>query len=286
VTALSPLREGRITGSRIAAVLGASPYGTRDSVMRDMVRGHFGDATEFAGNIATEWGDEHEARAIVEYELAHGGAVYAAQQFVIHPVYPFLGVSPDGLVGDDGMVEVKCPYRAAYSHISQRPDYEAQIRLQLACTGRQWCDFVVWRPDGMSVSRVLDDPWWLESVLPELTGFMSEYEATIADPDLAAPLRAPLVDERTDPDWRVASLDYLDALAVQRAAETVTADARARVLELADGKATRGAGVLVTRSERAGTVDWKAALGKYVPDADVEPYRKPSQTVMSVRQSA
>lgn len=285
MTALSPLRAGKVTGSRVAPILGLSPYGTRDSVMRELVRGHFKEPEEFTGNVATDWGNDHEAAAIAEYEQTYNVTVHGAQEFVTHPVYPFLGCSPDGLIGADGMIEVKCPFRASYSHISQRPDYEAQIRLQLACTVRDWCDFLVWREDGMSVSRVHHDPWWLASVLPDLTAFIDEYQTVVGDEELAAPFRAPLVDERTDPEWRVAALDYLDALAAQKAAEAFTADARARVLELADGKPTKGAGVLVVRSERAGAVDWKKVVDKYAPDVDTDEYRGPSKTIFTVRQS-
>ena len=53
---LSKHRTGRVTGSRIAAVLGLSPYLSRDDVMREMVREFFWDEPEFAGNFVTDWG--------------------------------------------------------------------------------------------------------------------------------------------------------------------------------------------------------------------------------------
>jgi hypothetical protein len=78
------------------------------------------------------------------------------------------------------MVEAKCPYRAQYTDVKQKPEYEAQIRLQLECTGRVWCDLIVWRESGISISRVEHDPSWLPLVLPKLSAFMDEYWSALA----------------------------------------------------------------------------------------------------------
>ena len=179
-TVLSPLRVGRLTGSRVGAVLGQSKYATRADVLAEMVAQARGQEPLFTGNEATQWGNDHESDAVAAYEEAHGVFTHSGQVFVIHPVHDFLACTPDGLVGDDGLIECKCPYRARYTHIDQKPEYLAQIRLQLECTGRQWCDFVVWRPDGVDVSRVHHDPSWLPLVLPTLEAFMAEYRAAIA----------------------------------------------------------------------------------------------------------
>jgi putative phage-type endonuclease len=285
MTALSPLRVGRITGSRVAAILGVSKYADADSVLRDMVREHFGDTPEFTGNEATAHGQAHEVDAITAYEQSRGVMVYGGQEIVLHPEHDFLAVTPDGLVGDDGMVEVKCPFRARYTHISEKPDYEAQVRLQLECTGRAWCDFVVWRPGRIDVSRVEHDPRWLPSVLGRLAEFHARYLDVIADPDKAAPHRATLDGTRADEEWAEASLAYLDAVRVQDEAKLAVEDARARLLELAGEKSAKGCGVQVIRAERAGAVDYAKALGKYAPDVDLEEFRKPPSVVFTVKEA-
>lgn len=85
-------------------------------------------------------------------------AIYAASRrvfvesagFVRHPSIAWLGASPDGLVGDDGLVELKCPNTAthlAYWLAGVVPTrYQEQMTCQLACTRRSWCDFVSFDP--------------------------------------------------------------------------------------------------------------------------------------------
>lgn len=183
---LSPLRRGRITGSRIAAALAKDKYKSQRKVLIDMVREWHGLPDLFQGNEATDYGHAHEPDAIRAYEEQELCIVHGAQDIVIHPFYDFLAVTPDGLVGTDGAVECKCPIRAVYTHIDQRPDYELQCRLILECTGRRWIDFVVWRDGQISVSRVHYDPDWLPSVLPKLQKFMAKFEAMCQDEELLA----------------------------------------------------------------------------------------------------
>lgn len=285
MTALSPLRVGRVTGSRIAGILGLSPYSDRDSVLREMVRQRFGAAEEFTGNIATEYGVDNEAQAIADYERRNGGLTHSLQSVHVHPVHDFLMVTVDALVGDDGLVEAKCPYRAAYSHIDQRPDYEAQIRLQLACTGREWADFVVWRPDGLSVSRVTADGW-LNAVLPNLCEFMAEYQTIVDDPELAAPFLEPLSEGRSDFDWQMAAIDYLEADAELKRVTELRDAARAALLALSPERDARGCGVQVIHAATKGTIDYRKAADDLLPGHDLEPYRKPAKVVTSVRRSA
>jgi putative phage-type endonuclease len=276
-TTLSPWRADIITGSRLPAILGLSPYQTRDGVLREMVRDYFDLAPDFVGNIATEWGTEHEADAIAEYEMTRGVTVHKAgskQEIVLHPELAFLGVTPDGLVGEDGLAEAKCPYRSEYTHFSQRPDYEVQLRLAMECTGRKWGDLIVWRREGIVVSRVERDPDWFATVLGQIGEFMAEYRATIADPALAEPYREPLVDHRTDEEWQTAAMDYLECLAAKKAAQVLEDQAKAELVRLAGKKkSTRGFGVLLTRSDPQGSIAYKEALAKLQPDADLEAFR-------------
>ena len=282
---LSPLRVGRVTASRLPGILGLSPYQSRDDVMRAMVRQTLNAEQEFSGNIATEWGNDHENDAIGAYEMRTGQLVHSGQDFVIHP-NRILGASPDGLIGDDGAIECKCPYRGSFTHISQRPDYEAQCRLVMEVTGRQWCDFVVWRPDGINVSRVEYDPDWLPSVMPQVEAFLAEFRAIVASPELAAPHLAPLVDERLDEDWQIAAAEYLDAKLDADSAARVCEDARQRLIELAGDRPARGSGVYVIRSERKGSTSYAKALKELAPGADLAPYQSAPTVVYTVRTTA
>jgi putative phage-type endonuclease len=280
---LSPERVGRITGSRVAGILGVSPYNDRDSVMREMVRQRLGAPAEFSGNIATEWGLEHEPEAVGEYEKFRGVMVHSDQQIVIHPTLDYLAVTPDGLIGDTGLLEVKCPYKAGYTSIEDRPDYAEQVQLQLFVTGRDWADFVVWRPTGIAVSRVERDPSWWANRGGALDAFIAEYESIIYDDTKHAVFLDEMEPERDDFDWQLAAVEYLEAHAALKRAETEREQARARLVQLAADVPARGAGVSVTRAERKGSLDYSKAAKDLLTGYDLEPYRKPSTTVVTVR---
>jgi hypothetical protein len=290
---LSPLRVGRITGSRIPKIFNISPYGDRASVMREMVREHFGAPSEFLGNFITDYGHEHEPHAIADYENCFGTHVDKAgddQQLFIHPEIDFLAGTPDGLIGDDGLVEAKAPWKAAYSHISQRLDYQMQIRLLLEATGRQWADFVVWRPDGIAVSRVEHDPWWLEGVLPTLEEFHAEYLTIIANPDLAAPHLDELPTERTDLEWVEAASEYLEMQIAFNLAKAEMDSIKERLVKLREaapeGTPARGGGVLLVRSEKSGSVAYAKAVKELLPGADLSAYKGEKSVVYSIRQAS
>lgn len=107
-------------------------------------------------NRACMWGHDTEPQARELYESITGRPVMAGRMWQ-HPEVEALTVSPDGLVGNDGLVEIKCPYTAknfvklvrvhdAASLKAISPEYYWQVQCQLAVTGRAWCDFVVYEP--------------------------------------------------------------------------------------------------------------------------------------------
>ena len=96
---------------------------------------------------ALEWGKMHEATAIAEYTMETGRDVKPAP-FVNLDGWP-IGASPDGLVGDDGLIEVKCPYSMGGFSRYVSDGYESakdQVQGQMWITGRAWCDFVAYDP--------------------------------------------------------------------------------------------------------------------------------------------
>lgn len=273
-----------ITASKVGGILGLSPYQSRSDVLRNVVRDRLGAEREFKGNLLTAYGLEHELDAITDYERLHGVLTHSYQAGFVHPDWPWISATPDALLGDDELIECKCPpERARYTHVDQRPDYEVQIRTQLECTGRKRGHLVVWKPWGISVSTVEHDPLWLPSVLPAFAAFEDEVAAIVADPELAAPFLAPLVDERTDEEWQGAATAYLDAQTELQAAERAVVDARKEVLHLAGGKASKGAGVAVSVSKRRGRADYAKALANLAPAADLDQYRGDPSTVYTIR---
>ena len=98
---------------------------------------------------AMQWGIDQEPYAIAAYENETGNFVISTG-LIDHPSIKNCGASPDGLVGKDGQIEVKCPTPSVHLNtllLQEVPsEYIPQITLQLACTRREWCDFVSYCP--------------------------------------------------------------------------------------------------------------------------------------------
>jgi putative phage-type endonuclease len=147
-------RLGHVTASNIAEVM-SKGKGTGEAVGRYKykVRLVAERLTMTAGesytNAAMQWGVEQEQFACMQYEATKNEFVDKTG-FWLHPTIQWLGVSPDRLVGQDGLIEVKCPNTTThldYLFENKVPaEYYKQIQCQLWVTGRQWCDFVSYDP--------------------------------------------------------------------------------------------------------------------------------------------
>jgi hypothetical protein len=109
--------------------------------------------------------------------------------FVDHPAIEMAGASPDGLIGDDGLVEIKCPGTATHIETllgGSIPDkYRLQMLFQMACTGRQYCDFVSFDPRlpetmRLFVQRLARDDAEIAEIEREVGVFLSEVDDTVA----------------------------------------------------------------------------------------------------------
>ena len=100
-------------------------------------------------NFAMQWGIDNEPHAIAAYENETGFFVNGTG-LIDHPFIEMFGASPDGLVGKDGQIEVKCPDTTTHLNTlltKEVPgEHIPQITSQLACTRREWCDFVSYDP--------------------------------------------------------------------------------------------------------------------------------------------
>jgi len=142
-------RLGHVTASRMSDVLakGKSVEAvTRQKYKMQIIAERIsGQVAESFTNAAMQWGTEHEPFARIRYEADKGVFVDEAE-FYTHPTIKWLGASPDGLVGEDGLIEIKCPNTQTHLGylLEQKvpPAYVNQIQTQLWVTGRAWCDFV------------------------------------------------------------------------------------------------------------------------------------------------
>ena len=171
-------RRGRVTASNIGGILGISPFAKPSDVMRRMVREWQGLESEFTGNAATEWGVHNEPGAIIQYEMQTGNEVEKCGFFEFDV---WLGASPDGLIGKNGMIEVKCPFSLrtkqdpVFKKAKDQLHYYAQMQIQMFVTAREWCDFYQWCPAGDCIENVPYDPNFVKTILPVLHKFYDQY---------------------------------------------------------------------------------------------------------------
>lgn len=184
-------RLGKVTASRIADVTAKTKTGwgaSRANYMADLlVERLTGIPSDYYVNDAMRWGTEQEPLARSAYEFLRDCTVDAAG-FIDHPAVAMSGASPDGLIGADGLVEIKCPQTATHIETLQGSSipgkYIGQIQWQLACTGRQWCDWVSFDPRmpaamQLFVQRIERDDKLIADLEKNVSDFLAELDAKI-----------------------------------------------------------------------------------------------------------
>lgn len=185
-------RAGKATASRIADVVARtkSGYGaSRKNYAAQLVTERLTGQTESSYvNAAMQHGIDTEAEARDAYAFSTDAEV-SEIAFVPHPTIEMSGASPDGMVGDDGLVEIKCPNSAQHIETlltGKVPDkYVIQMQWQMACTGRKWCDFVSYDnrlPGAMHlfIQRVDRDDERIAELETEVIDFLAEVRETVA----------------------------------------------------------------------------------------------------------
>ena len=184
-------RLGKVTASRVADVIAKTKTGysaSRENYMAQLVVERLTNTqAESYTNAAMQWGTDQEPFARAAYELKMGVMVDETG-LVDHPTIPMAGASPDGLVGEDGLVEIKCPNTATHidTLLTQTvpAKYVTQMQFQMACTGRQWCDFVSFDPRmpqkaQIFIKRVLRDDSFIKEIESEIKKFLAEVSAKV-----------------------------------------------------------------------------------------------------------
>jgi putative phage-type endonuclease len=181
-------RLGKVTASRVADIIAKTKSGystSRAKYMAELVCERLtGRSGDFFQSAAMLWGTEKEPMARSEYEL-HTGSLVSETGLVFHSSIPDAAASPDGLIDDDGLVEIKCP--TSGTHIDTLmgqaipAQYVPQMMWQMACTGRQWCDFVSYDPRmpehmQLFVARLDRDENVITELEREVEKFLSELD--------------------------------------------------------------------------------------------------------------
>lgn len=184
-------RLGKVTASKIGDIVAKTKSGystSRANYMAQLVVERLtGVKTESFTNAAMEWGTQTEPLARAAYELKNNVMVDEVAM-IDHPTIPMSGASPDGLVGEDGMIEIKCPNTATHldTLLSGEADkrYTYQQQWQMACTGRKWNDFVSFdprMPDNLQlfIKRVERDDELIKELEAEVVKFLAEVDEKV-----------------------------------------------------------------------------------------------------------
>lgn len=276
-------RRGRVTASMVGAILGVSPHGNRETAMRRMVRDYLGLPSDFEGNIATSYGTRNEPGALIEYEMETGHKVQAVG-FITRE--DWAGCSPDGLIGEDGGLEAKCPFgkrkdvNPDFKTIKEQLHYYAQVQFSMWVTQRDWWSFFQWSPTSYKLDAIARDDDWLDENLPKLRQFHAEFLDELKDPQRHIdPLRK--VIDTPAAHKIIAEYDQLSEVidnATERRKELLS-----EMATMSGGVNALFAGRNLTKVERAGSVSYAKAMAKYAPDADLEPFRGKASTYWQVK---
>jgi hypothetical protein len=187
-------RCGKVTASAIDAVLAKGKTKSSESVTRANYRAqliaeiltHKPAENPFVSS-AMQWGIDQEPFARAAYELEQDVTVDTVG-FVDHSRIECFGASPDGVIGEDGLVQFKCPFTAthiAYLLKGEAPaEYQPQMLAEMSCTGRAWCDFVSFDPRLPSdlqlfVKRFYRDEARIQEIEHAVEEFLAEVKDTM-----------------------------------------------------------------------------------------------------------
>lgn len=182
-------RAGNCTGSHIydACAKGKTDkyYQARADYMNELLIERLtGQAAQHFVSDPMQWGTMYEGEARAVYETQKGTLVTECAYFP-HPTIAHSGASPDGLVGADGVIEIKCPTTGVHletilsGEIPERHTY--QMAWEIESAGRQWCDFVSYDPRlpgnlSFFCARYTPEPEFLEYLRVEVIKFLAELD--------------------------------------------------------------------------------------------------------------
>ena len=188
-------RCGKVTASRFKDVIvtlkSGKPGAEREKYLWETVIERLtGKPKEHFTNDAMAWGTEQEVFARIDYE-ARTGAFGTETGFIEHPTIDLCGGSPDGLVDDDGGIEIKCPWNSAIhlaTWLNGMPEeHMAQVQGLMWITGRQWWDFVSYDPRlqdaGLSlyIQRIPRDEEFIQAMSEKIVGFQVDADALLSE---------------------------------------------------------------------------------------------------------
>ncbi|QEE11715.1 YqaJ viral recombinase family protein [Bartonella krasnovii] len=185
-------RLGKVTASNVYNVLSKTAKGMPTSKYEDykiklMTERLTEEISQSYITPAMQWGIDYEEDPLREYAFIYDTEVTRCG-FIQHPTIQMAGASPDGLIGEDGLIEIKCPQSSNHLRFfidgNIKSEYYAQMQFQMACTGRKWCDFMSYNPNfvgkstglRMKIKRINRDEEQIEQINQAVEIFLAEID--------------------------------------------------------------------------------------------------------------
>ena len=185
-------RRGKVTASRVHDIIRTTktgPAASRKNYMTELVLERLTNTTpDSFTNEAMQWGTDHEGAARDVYSFIKNVEVEEFG-FLDHPTLS-AGASPDGLIGSEGGLEIKCPNSATHIETLRngkiKPEYITQMQWNMACSGRQWWDFMSFdprMPEGLKhwIKRIERDQDRIDELEAAVSDFLKEVEAGVKE---------------------------------------------------------------------------------------------------------
>ncbi len=261
---LSQERIGKITASIAGAILGQSPFMSKAQALREMVlmaKGQKG----FQGNKATDYGNRMEsvARELYFQETFE----YPEDTAEFFAFEGWLGATPDGLL-EDRVIEIKSPYNKKLFSIADKQHYFTQVQIQMLCTGKDLCDFVVFDGNGITIEQVKRDDNYLNEIIPILKQAHGEF--------------LQMLESSSDFELEALGDEYASLDAQIKELEEMKAKLKGLLIKKSNGSNLSLQSLTLTQSSRKGDYDY----AKFVKDEGLnvpEGYKKPDTTSWTVR---
>lgn len=191
------LRKGRITASVMSSVLKCRIDRLEQT---NYITKRINGEANFISTAATDYGQTMEVAALQQYsenyKKNHSKATIDKSGLIISATYPFIAASPDGVVSckccGEGLIEIKCSFTHQDKYISEISNYHityqdgemklnkksawyAQVQTQLYCSGRHWCDFVLFTRKDIGVDRITFDEQYFNECLEKSCQFFFRF---------------------------------------------------------------------------------------------------------------
>lgn len=183
-------RLGKVTASKLGDVLAQTKTGEsayrRNYRMQLVTERLTNKVTNIFVNQAMQHGIDYEDEARNGYIFKYGDVEEVG--FIDHPEINMSGASPDGLVGDDGMIEIKCKQPQNHAETLLTHDipinHQYQMSWQMACSGRKWVDYVCYCPSfpkelSLFVKRFERNEEQIKLLEESVTKFLTEVDDTV-----------------------------------------------------------------------------------------------------------